>query len=187
MIEEPIGLRMIVIQDDLPCLRPETSAQMDIHPVLPIGMPDCMHPCRVKETTGNEVVMGDRICGEVGKVAESNRVKGLRIGTGENLFAYLPVVRVPPHGRILFSEGDIRGDGAIQEGESVTFEDRADCGREQVERREDCLTDRNMGPRPPGNALAWSDEEPEEGNKKGRGKTRDRHPEWGELIFPSSP
>ncbi|MEX1257331.1 MAG: hypothetical protein WEG36_06925 [Gemmatimonadota bacterium] len=107
--------------------------------------------------------MRNRVRREVRQIAESNGPERLGVCTFEDLLADVPVVGVPADRGVFFGEGDVRRDGAVEEWEAVPFEEALDRGREKVERREDRLTDGDVGRGAPRPRLFRSEKEPDRG------------------------
>jgi hypothetical protein len=131
-------------------------------------MTDRVHSGGEEEATRYEIVMSDGVGREMGEVPEPDRMERLRVGAGEDLLADLPVVRVSPYRGVLLRKGDICGDRPVQEGEAVSLKDRSDGRREKLQRGEDRFSDRDVGPRSPGEGILRSEKKPEErGEERG--------------------
>ena len=85
-----------------------------------------------------------------------------------DLLPHVPVVAVAPLGHVLLRHGDIGRDGAVEEVQGESGEDRLDRRRDQVERPEDGFPEGDMRRRPP-RQRGLRDEEPRDGQQEDGG------------------
>ena len=98
----------------------------------------------------HEVVVGDGVGGEVGQVAQAERAQAVGGGQVVDLLAHVPVVTVAAERGVVFRDGGVGRDVAVQEIERVGAQQVGHGGRELGEAGEDRFAQIDVRARRPG-------------------------------------
>ena len=88
---------------------------MRLEPALPVAVAERRRARRDRELLRHEVVVRDRVGGEVREVAERERAQRLVVGAVVDLQPDGPRVTVPARRRVLLRDARVGGDRAVQE------------------------------------------------------------------------
>src|SRR5262249_18697239 len=112
-VEQAVG-PCVVDEDELTRAPRALGAEMRLEAALPIRMTEARRTRSERQLRGHEIVVGDRIGGEVRQIAERERAKRVVTRVVEDLQPYVPRMAVSTHRRVLLRDARVRGDGTVE-------------------------------------------------------------------------
>src|SRR5207244_5748834 len=93
--------------------------EVGLYPRLPVRVAHGRRAARDHELPRHEVVVGDRVGGQVAEVAQPEGTE--RVGGGQvvDLLAHVPVVTVASERGVVLRDGGVGGDVAVEEVERI--------------------------------------------------------------------
>src|SRR5690606_40843748 len=92
---------MGVVRHNMARMARVTLAELLVHPVLPVGVAEPLARRGHQELPRDEEVVRDRVGGQMGEVAEPDRLQPIGVRGLVDLLPDVPVVAVPPFGYVL--------------------------------------------------------------------------------------
>src|SRR2546423_6424972 len=113
-IEMFVGVR-VVAENELLGGAAETLADVRVEAALPVAVAKRGRRRCDRELVRNEIVVGDRIRGEMSEIAETEGSQGFRFSVVVDLEADVPGVRMSAGGGVLLGDARVRRDRSVEE------------------------------------------------------------------------
>ncbi len=141
--------------------RAYASPEVRLHPRLPVRVADGRGAAGDHELPRHEVVVRDRVGGQVAEVAEAEGAHRIRFGQVVDLLTHVPEVAVASQRSVVLRDGRVGRDVAVEKVEGVCAEEIGDDGREHRQVRQHRLAEIDVGAGCPGVRRVRRDEKEE--------------------------
>ena len=170
-VEQRVGAR-VVEQDQLARLPRARLAEMRLEPALPVAVPERRRARRDRELLRHEVVVRDRVGGEVREVAERERAQRLVRRAVVDLEPDRPRVAVPARRHVLLRDARVGRDRPVQEIVRERAQQLGDRRRQQRQRAQHRLAEEDVRARRP-RVAPWAAAATSSTQRARRGRPRD--------------